>query len=61
MVDFEIWDQLRMIGSKLSPISYVDHVELRVLAKEMTNHEVPCMDQWKTNEKLGRMKYKLHQ
>ena len=42
-VDFEILDQFKKIGAKLSPISYVDHVELRVLAKEMTNHEVPSI------------------
>ena len=32
-VDFEIVDQFKMIGAKMPPISYVDHVELRVLDK----------------------------
>ena len=32
-MDFEIMDSSRMIGSKFSPISYVDHMELRLLAK----------------------------
>ena len=32
-VDFEILDQFKMIGAKLSLISYVDHVDLRVLDK----------------------------
>ena len=60
-VDFEILDQFKKIGAKLSPISYVDHVELRVLAKEMTNHEVPAMDQWKIIKNYRKSKYKLHQ
>ena len=60
-IDFEILDQFIMRGSKLSPISYVDHVELRYLAKEMTNLEVPSGYQWKTIETFGKMKYKLYQ
>ena len=58
---FEILDQFIMRGSKLSPISYVDHVELRFLAKKMTNLEVPSGYQWKTIETFGKMKYKLYQ
>ena len=50
-----------MIYAKLPPIYYVDHVELRVLAKEMENIEVPFGDQWETIEKFGKMKYRLHQ
>ena len=60
-MDFEILDLFRMIGAKLTPISYVDHVELRFLVKEMTSHEISSGDQWKTIENFGRMKYKLHQ
>ena len=60
VMDFEILDSFRMIGAKLSPIDYVDHVELRVLAKEMTNHVVPSGYQWKTIEFFGKMKYRLH-
>ena len=58
---FEILDQIGIIGAKLSLISYVDHIELRVLAKEITSLEVPSGDRWKTIENFGRMKYKLHQ
>ena len=50
-----------MIGAKLPPIPYVDHVEKRVWAKEMENIEFPYGDQWKTIEKLGKIKYRLHQ
>ena len=60
-VDFEILVLFRITGAKLSTISYVDHVELRYFSKEMIDHEVTSRDQWKTIEKFGRMKYKLHQ
>ena len=47
-MDFEILDTFKMIGTKMPPISYVDHMEPRVLDKEMENIEVPSRDQWKT-------------
>ena len=59
-LEFEIVDSFRMIGANMPPISYVDHVELRVLAKEMENLEVPSGDQWKTIEKFVKMKYRIH-
>ena len=61
VVDFELIDSFGTIGAQLPPISYVDHVELRVLDKEMTNIEVPSRDQWNTIENFGKMKYMLHQ
>ena len=61
VVDFELVYSFRMFGAKLPLIYYVDHVELRVLYKEMKNLEVPFGDQWKTIEKFGKMKYRLHQ
>ena len=61
VVDFEIVYSFRMIGAKIPPISYVDHVELRVFANEMENLEVPSGDQWKTIEKFEKIKYRLHQ
>ena len=39
-VDFELVNTFRAIGAQLPPISYVDHVELRVLAKEMASLEI---------------------
>ena len=44
VVDFELVDSFRMFGAKLTLIYYVDHVELRVLYKEMENLEVPFGD-----------------
>ena len=61
VVDFEIINTFRTICFQLPPISYVDHVELRLLAKEMVNLELPSMNQSKTIEKFERTKYKLHQ
>ena len=45
--------------AKLPKFSYVGHVELRVMAKEMASLELPTVDQWKTVEKYGRTKYSL--
>ena len=59
VVDFEIINTFRTVCSQ--PISYVDHVELRVLDKEMENMELSSVDQWKTIEKFRKTKYKLHQ
>ena len=44
VVDFEIINTFRTICSQLPPISYIDHVELGVLAKEMVNIELPFVD-----------------
>ena len=53
-MDFEILDSFKMIGANIPPISYVDHVDLRVLDKEMENLEVPCGEKWKTIEKFEK-------
>ena len=44
VVDFEIINTFRAVCSQLPTISYVDHVELWVLAKEMANLELPTLD-----------------
>ena len=44
---------------QLPKISYVDHVELRVLEKEMANLELPIVNQLKTIEKYGKTKYRM--
>ena len=51
-VDFEIMNAFMRVCTQLPIISYVDHVELRVLTKEMANLELPSMDQWKMIEKF---------
>ena len=45
----------------MPPIFYVDNVELRVLDKEMENMEMSSRDHWKTIEKFGKMKYRVHE
>ena len=60
-MEFELVNTFRTIRAQLPPISYVEHVELRVLEKEMESLELPSRDQWKSIEKFGKMKYKLHQ
>ena len=45
VADFEIINAFRTVcAGQLPPISYIDHVELRVSAKEMENMEVPSRD-----------------
>ena len=46
-VDFEIINRFQTICTQLAPIPYLDHVELRLLAKEMENMEMPFLDEWK--------------
>ena len=60
-VDFELINTFRPTCSQLPVISYVDHVELRVLVKQMANLELPTIDQWKTVKKFGKTKYMLCQ
>ena len=57
---FEMVNTFRTVGPQLPPMSYVDHDGLRVIEKEMESLEMPSKDQWKTIEKFGKMKYKLH-
>ena len=44
VVDFAIVDSFMMKGTNIPHVSYVDHMELRVVAKEMENMEVPSRD-----------------
>ena len=43
--EFELVNTFKTIGAQLSPISYVDHVELKLLEKEMASLEIPSGDQ----------------
>ena len=60
-IDFEIIDTFRATCAQLPTISYVDHVELRVLTKETVGLELPNINQWKKVEKFGNTKYSLRQ
>ena len=57
--DFELLKTFRSTCVQLPEISYMDHVELRVLEKEMAILELPTVDQWKTVEKCEKNKYRL--
>ena len=48
--NFEMLFAFRATCAQLPEFSYVEHVELRVLDKEMANLELPTVDQWKTVE-----------
>ena len=59
--DFEMLFNFKAICSKLTNFSYLENVELRVLAKEMTSLDMPFGDQWKIVENYGKSKYKFRQ
>ena len=58
--EFEIFFSFKEACAHLQNYSYRDHIELRVLAKEMSTPELPSLDQWKTVGKFERTKYTLH-
>ena len=57
--DFVMLFDFKATCAKLIDFSYVENVELKVLAKEMVNLGLPTVDQWKTIEQFGKNKYKL--
>ena len=60
-MDFEIINTFRSTCTQLPVISYVDHVELRILAKEMASLDFPTVYQWKIVAKFGKTRYRLRQ
>ena len=58
--EFEMFFSFKEACSHLQNHSYIDHVELHVLSKEMSTLDFPSADQWKTVEKYGSSKYTLH-
>ena len=58
--DFKMLFAFKAACAQLPYFSYVKHVDLRMLAKEMASLELPTVDRWKTVEKYGKIKYRLH-
>ena len=58
--EFDKFFSFKYAFARLQNYSYRDHVELRMLSKEMPTMELPSPYQWKTIEKFGRTKYTLH-
>ena len=58
--DFEILFTFKEACAHLHSFSYQDHIELHVLAKEMSTLHLPSLEQWKTIERFRRTKYLLH-
>ena len=58
--EFEMLFTFKETCVQLQGFFYIDHIELRVLEKEMSTLDLPSPDQWKTKEKFGRTKYTLH-
>ena len=60
VVDFEILDSFKMISTKMSALYYVDHVEIRVLAKKRQVRKFHLNINGKPLNVFGKMKYRLH-
>ena len=58
--EFKILFSFKEACVHLQSYSYKYHIELCVLAKEMSTLELPSPYQWKTVERFGRTKYTLH-
>ena len=52
--DFKMMFAFIATCAQLPYFSYMEHVELRVLGKEMASLQFPNFDQWKTIEKYGK-------
>ena len=50
--DFNMMFEVKATCTKFSKFSYSKNIELRVLAKEMINLDLPVVDQWKIIKKL---------
>ena len=59
--DFEIFYTFRAICTQLPEISYVEHMESRVMAKEVASLELLTIDQCNIVENFGKTKYRLYQ
>ena len=58
--EFEIFFSFKEACAHLHNYSYKDHIELCMMAKEMSTLEIPSAYHWKIVEKFGRTKYTLH-
>ena len=58
--DFEMVFSFKATCAHLLDCSYMDHMEMRVLLKEMFTLDLPFVDQGKIVKKYGRSKYTLH-
>ena len=58
---FEMLFDFKDTCTKLPYFSFLENMELRVLANEMTNLYLPVVDQWKIIENYRKNKYKLGQ
>ena len=59
--EFELIFDFRVLCTKFPAPSYLENIELIVLAEEMIKLEMPSANQWKVIENYVKAKYKLHQ
>ena len=58
--EFEILFTFKEACAHLKIFSYNDHIELCMLAKEISTLELLFLAQWKAVERFGRTKYTMH-
>ena len=59
--EFELLFDFKVLCTRLPTPSYLDNLEIEVLAKEMVNLEIPIANQWKVIENYSKSKHRLHQ
>ena len=59
--DFEMLFDFKAICTKFIEFSYVENVELSVMAKEMISLYMPTTDKWNIVDNYGKHKYMFHQ
>ena len=57
--DFEMLFEFKSTCAKFLDSSYSTNVELKVLAREMINMDLPATDQWKRVENYGGVTFML--
>ena len=59
--EFKIMFEFKAICTQSPYFSYLENVELSVMAKNMINMEMQASNKWKTIENYGKSKYRLRQ
>ena len=58
--EFELLFYFKVSCAKVPKFSYIDNMELRVLAHDMVVAEFLKPEHWRTVQQYGSTKYKLH-
>ena len=59
--EFELLFDFKYLCTRLPTPSYLENLELGVLAEEMVKLEIPTSNQWKVIENYSESEHRLHQ